>query len=570
MEMPHSTAAESFSRALLGANAIGPGNLFSSDPELDKIAWGVVFTSCGLFLLSAVSLVAGALELVGILGQVCCMRTWSAANAVLFVAWWPILGLSAWLHAPPQNVRLISVFIAVSCAVIVGHAVVLVCYWIRHVRWTRAARELPTQQLLTEAQREVALQLGLPQPPSNNSPASTRSGGPSPSRDVRASGGVDAVNPSFQLQYGCLDGGYNYTLYIPAEAEEQALVRVLREHAARQAHAHSTPSPPRAPLLGPGNGNLVVGLTRNWAARKADGEQAGSAGSRQAQPERPDIEAGSDTHTPRANMITACFGAGQDADRLPSGSSASASPGQPRNSGSSRSSGGAAAAATSSHSKSRSHGAGGPLQELLHDVAEAEQHEPMLGGFHSSGAVGSSSSSGGGAAKPGSSSTAKAADSAALPPTQSVPIGAAAPGGVPLPQVHHHAHSTSEKPSSSGSSFQLRPRKHRRSHSLPLTNAKSLHRALLPLDEREDEGQDDDDGDDGDGRAAPAPAPAAASKPSDNSLLGRASGSKLAKARLQVASLLPPQLSRGSAGGRQGDRSSQSAGGAGGGNPADA
>lgn len=39
--------------------AIGPGDLFSDDSNLDVTSWGVVFTSCGLFVFSAVSLIAG-------------------------------------------------------------------------------------------------------------------------------------------------------------------------------------------------------------------------------------------------------------------------------------------------------------------------------------------------------------------------------------------------------------------------------------------------------------------------------------------------------------------------------
>lgn len=64
---------------------------------------------------------AGCLELVGILGQVCCIRTWIGPNVVMFIAWWPVMGVSAWLHAPAQGVKLIIVIIAVSAAAIVCH-----------------------------------------------------------------------------------------------------------------------------------------------------------------------------------------------------------------------------------------------------------------------------------------------------------------------------------------------------------------------------------------------------------------------------------------------------------------
>lgn len=96
--------------------------------------------------LARLLLVAGVLELLGILGPVLCIRSWLGPNLLSLSFWLPLFGLSAYLRA--HGVQLMAVFVAVSVCVVVAHAVVLSCYCVRHARRAREARELPTQMLL--------------------------------------------------------------------------------------------------------------------------------------------------------------------------------------------------------------------------------------------------------------------------------------------------------------------------------------------------------------------------------------------------------------------------------------
>lgn len=418
----------------------------------------------------------------------------------------------------------------------------------------------PRTALQTEAQREVALQLGLPQPSAQSSPASLRSAGASPAHDrnsaTATSAVVDAVNPTFQLQYGCADGGYDYTLYIPAEAEEQALVRVLREHVARQAQAHSPPSPPRAPLLGPGRNPINLGFHRSSAMHRrydASDAPAPAAAVGSARPDQERDDSSEPPHSPKTgslSMITACFGVGMEGARASSGGGGSS----PHQNSLARPDGGRPQGV---HAKSRSQGAGAgaAFQDLLRAVGEKEQSAPMLGGFDSSGGIG----------PPACSSAAQVDVAAKLPPLPAAPVqsSSSSSGGSnaalpPRPHHHGHTHTLGEKTTGSvgaggGGAFQLRSRKHRRSRSLPLTSSRSLHRALLTLDEREDEGEDSDR--EQPPKAAPPQPPQPPTEAQPTNANGAAptytptphvqgsssSTSALAKARRQVAALLPPR-----------------------------
>eukprot|EP00200_Dunaliella_tertiolecta_P004353 CAMPEP_0202353892 /NCGR_PEP_ID=MMETSP1126-20121109/9455_1 /ASSEMBLY_ACC=CAM_ASM_000457 /TAXON_ID=3047 /ORGANISM="Dunaliella tertiolecta, Strain CCMP1320" /LENGTH=567 /DNA_ID=CAMNT_0048946299 /DNA_START=94 /DNA_END=1798 /DNA_ORIENTATION=+ len=137
------------------------------------------------------------------------------------------LGAAAWLLADDapdksregpgafEGGRLVVASLAVAVVMVFFHAVVIVAYAVRAHMRAKAMMELPTQQLLTHAQQATRSNF-------KHNPVADPSEGDG--------------EPPFRLQFGRSDGAFGYTLFIPAEQEEEELRRAMQNY-----QPHTTP-----------------------------------------------------------------------------------------------------------------------------------------------------------------------------------------------------------------------------------------------------------------------------------------------------------------------------------------
>lgn len=201
---------------------------------------GVLVSGCLLAPISLLAIVTAVLELLVILGPVGKCTTWWPHNVLMLILWVPHLGVSGWQLQQGLAIPTIP-FIAIGAFFIVTHMLLLFCYWLRHVLRKHAKeKELPTQELLTDAQRIMM-----------------------------AAGASDAVGQGvwtygagvnhFPMQPGRMDGRDGATVYIPGELQEA----IIQDLMIKRGWGAPSPTP------GGPQGPTSSGLPRNESGNRA-------------------------------------------------------------------------------------------------------------------------------------------------------------------------------------------------------------------------------------------------------------------------------------------------------------